>query len=57
MNVDLKYVPREWQRQSHLTQARFKVLALHRRSGKTELAILELIDKAIKFDKDLGLFC
>ena len=57
MNVDLKYVPREWQRQSHLTQARFKVLALHRRSGKTELAILELIDKAIKFQKDLGLFC
>ena len=57
MNVDLKYVPREWQRQSHLTQSRFKVLALHRRSGKTELAILELIDKAIKFDKDLGLFC
>ena len=57
MNIDLKYVPREWQRQSHLTQSRFKVLALHRRSGKTELAILELIDKAIKFDKDLGLFC
>ena len=57
MNIDLKYVPRAWQRQAHLTQARFKVLALHRRSGKTELCLLELIDKAIKFDKDLGLFC
>ena len=57
MNIDLKYVPRAWQREAHLTQARFKVLALHRRSGKTELCLLELIDKAIKFDKDLGLFC
>ena len=57
MNIDLKYVPRAWQREAHLTQSRFKVLALHRRSGKTELAILELIDKAIKFQKDLGLFC
>ena len=57
MNIDLKYVPRAWQREAHLTQARFKVLALHRRSGKTELCLLELIDKAIKFNKDLGLFC
>jgi hypothetical protein len=56
-SITLDYTPRAWQREAHLTQARFKVLALHRRSGKTELSLLELIDKAIKFDKDLGLFC
>ena len=30
--------------------------ALHRRAGKTELAIMELIDKAMKFEKPLGFF-
>lgn len=35
---------------------RFTVLALHRRAGKTELAIMQLIDRAMQFDKDLGLF-
>ena len=32
------------------------MLALHRRAGKTELAIMELIDKAMKFKLDLGMF-
>tara|TARA_R110000772_G_scaffold104292_4_gene205661 strand:+ start:1273 stop:2523 length:1251 start_codon:yes stop_codon:yes gene_type:complete len=32
------------------------VYALHRRAGKTELAIMELIDKAMKFEKPLGFF-
>ncbi len=31
-------------------------MALHRRAGKTELAIMELLDNALRFDKDLGLF-
>jgi len=35
---------------------RFTVLALHRRAGKTELAIMELINAALAFQKDLGLF-
>ena len=29
---------------------------MHRRSGKTELAIMELIDKAMKTDKELAMF-
>lgn len=54
--IDLGYRPREWQKQCHLDRKRFTVLALHRRAGKTELAIAELVDKALRFDKDLGLF-
>lgn len=56
-NVRLDYKPRQWQRECHKRKKRFTVLALHRRAGKTELAIMELIDHAIKFKKDLGLFC
>lgn len=52
----LDYQPRHWQRECHLKRKRFSVFALHRRAGKTELAIMELIDKAMKFDKELGLF-
>lgn len=54
--VDLKYRPRDWQKECHIQRKRFTVLALHRRAGKTELALMELIDKAIKFKQDLGLF-
>ena len=56
MQVSLDYTAREWQRQCHVKKQRFSVYALHRRSGKTELAIMELIDKAMKTDKDLAIF-
>ena len=56
MNISLDYTPRTWQKECHLKKQRFSVYALHRRSGKTELAIMELIDKAIKTDKELGMF-
>lgn len=56
MTVDLGYRPRDWQLQCHRHKKRFSVFALHRRAGKTELAIIELIDKAIKFKLELGLF-
>ena len=56
MQVSLDYTAREWQRQCHINKKRFSVYALHRRSGKTELAIMELIDKAMKTDKDLAIF-
>ena len=56
MNISLDYIPRTWQKECHLKKQRFSVYALHRRSGKTELAIMELIDKAIKTDKELGMF-
>ena len=54
--IKLDYTPRAWQKECHLNKKRFSVYALHRRSGKTELSLLELIDKAIKCDKDLGMF-
>jgi len=54
--IDLNYRPREWQRRCHLERKRFTVLALHRRAGKTELAIMQLLHAALKFDKQLGLF-
>ena len=56
MQVSLDYTPREWQRLCHINKQRFSVYALHRRSGKTELAIMELIDKAMKTDKELSMF-
>ena len=55
-NIALNYVPRNWQRECHVKKKRFSVYALHRRSGKTELAIMELIDKAMKTEKELGMF-
>ena len=54
--VALSYFPRDWQRECHRNRQRFTVLALHRRAGKTELAIMELIDKALRFKLDLGMF-
>lgn len=54
--VRLDYQPRAWQKQCHRDRKRFSVFALHRRAGKTELAIMELIDKAMQFQKDLGFF-
>jgi hypothetical protein len=54
--IDLGYRPRAWQRECHGARRRFTVLALHRRAGKTELALSELIDKALRFTRELGLF-
>ena len=54
--ITIPYVPREWQRISHQGMRRFNVLVLHRRAGKTELALMELLDRALRFEKDLGLF-
>ncbi len=56
VNLDLAYKPRQWQRECHLRRKRFTVLALHRRAGKTELALAELIDEALNFKLDLGFF-
>lgn len=56
IRLRLDYTPRDWQQECHRRLLRFSVLALHRRAGKTELAIMELLDKALQFDKDLGQF-
>jgi hypothetical protein len=55
-SITLDYTAREWQRFCHINKKRFSVYALHRRSGKTELAIMELIDKAIKWGNELAMF-
>jgi len=54
--VRLDYSPRKWQERCHLERRRFTVLALHRRAGKTECAVMELIEAALQFSKDLGVF-
>jgi hypothetical protein len=55
-HVSLGYYPRDWQKSCHQNRKRFTVLALHRRAGKTELAIMELLDHCLRFKQDLGLF-
>jgi hypothetical protein len=54
--IRLGYEPRAWQRKCHLERRRFTVLALHRRAGKTELALMELLHRAVKCQSDLGFF-
>lgn len=44
---------RTWQRECAQLRARFVVLALHRRAGKTEIALKKLLDAAIKCREDL----
>lgn len=46
--IRLNYTPRAWQKRCHLERKRFTVLALHRRAGKTFMAVMELIDKAMR---------
>lgn len=55
-DINLQYVPRPWQAQCHADLARFLVIALHRRGGKTVFATMKLIDSALSFKLDLGLF-
>lgn len=54
--IDLGYRPRAWQRACHQQRKRFTVLALHRRAGKTELALRQLTDSALRCELDLGLY-
>lgn len=54
--IDLRYRPRPWQKACHARTERFQVLALHRRAGKTELALMRLIDAALRFTLEQGLF-
>jgi len=54
--VSLDYTPRAWQQTCHVSKKRFTVLALHRRAGKTELALMELLDCAMNCKYELGAF-
>lgn len=50
MKIDLNYRPYPWQTEVHAARrlARYRVLAIHRRAGKTEVAIRELFDAALR---------
>lgn len=54
--INLDYTPRAWQREVHLGLAnkRWGIIVAHRRSGKTVLAVLHLIDRACKLTKPDG---
>lgn len=54
--ISLGYVPRAWQRECHERRKRFTVLALHRRAGKTYLAVAELVDSALRITLPEGRF-
>jgi hypothetical protein len=58
VNLGLGYFPRDWQRQVHLGMKRFNVVAVHRRGGKSEVGIMELIHRALttKLDQWLGYY-
>lgn len=50
--VDLGFRPRKWQAECYRALKRFSVLVVHRRAGKTLLAVMKLIDAALKDVKD-----
>lgn len=41
------YVPRPWQLEAHEMPGRFRVLVVHRRAGKTVLAVMDLLGQAL----------
>ena len=56
MQIQLAYKPRGWQEWCHRNLRRFNVWVLHRRAGKTELAIMQLVAAALNCEKELGAF-
>lgn len=54
--IDLGFRPREWQRRCFLAMKRFSVLVVHRRGGKTVLAVMRLIDAALRCRREAGRF-
>lgn len=49
--IDLRYDPRPWQRRVHRKLKRFSVVVIHRRGGKTVMAVMALIHAALKTTK------
>jgi hypothetical protein len=54
--ISLPYLPRTWQREVHSGVKRFSVVVLHRRAGKTVLAVNTLISAALRFTGVEGRF-
>lgn len=48
IEVGIKFTPRKWQQKCMELQKRFTVLALHRRAGKTTLAVAMLLTAAFR---------
>lgn len=57
-NIRFGFEMRQWQRECALLSnaKRFVVLALHRRAGKTEIALKKLLDAAVKNTLDLPMY-
>ena len=56
VHVDLGYRPRDWQRECHRRRRRFTVLVMHRRAGKTEMALRQLTNEGLKCREDSSLY-
>ena len=54
--IDLGYAPRDWQRKVHRGLKRFSVVVIHRRGGKTVMAVMELVHAALQCTKVEGQF-
>src|SRR4051812_27503527 len=54
--IDLGFRARGWQAEVFRNLTRFSVLVVHRRGGKTVLAIMRLIDAALRCSKKDGRF-
>ncbi len=54
--IDLGFRPRAWQAVIFKQLVRFAILVIHRRAGKTILAIMKLIDSALRFKEERGRF-
>lgn len=52
--IDLGFRPRPWQAEVFKAFLRFTILVVHRRGGKTLLAIMKLIDAALRADRPLS---
>ncbi len=54
MVYDLGFHPRPWQAECFRRFKRFSVVVVHRRGGKTVMAIMRLVDAALRCDKPAG---
>jgi phage terminase large subunit len=52
--IDLGFRPRDWQASCFRALKRFSVLVVHRRGGKTVLAVMRLIDAALRLELPMG---
>lgn len=56
ITIDLGFKPREWQKTCLTLLRRFAVIVVHRRGGKTRLAVQKLVDAALKLRRERGRF-